>query len=72
METEVEKLKAENMALKKRVLQETIQRLSAERQAAQSSLVAIQMRIPQIEQEMTFSQNKLAELTKEQDGSAGH
>lgn len=66
-------LKAENKALRKQVLVETIRRLSAESQAAKASMAAIQMRIPQIEYEMNIAQAKLVEITKDEgDGSSGH
>lgn len=70
--TELETLKAEKRALERQLLVETIRRLSAEGQAATSALAMLQMRIPMIEQEMGLAKSKLAELTREEDGSSGH
>lgn len=71
--TDLEKSQAsEIQALKRLVLQEQVRRLSAERQAAQASMAVLQMRIPMIDQELSFVQTRLAELTKEEDGPASH
>lgn len=63
-------LETENLTLRRALLTETIRRLSAEMQAAKASMAAIQMRMPMIEAEMSLSQAKLTELTKEQDDGA--
>ena len=66
-------LETEVISLRKLVLVETIRRLSAEMQAAQASMAAIQMRIPMIESEMGLTRAKLADLTKGQDnGTSGN
>jgi len=71
--TDLEKAQAtEIKALKRQVLQEIVRRLSAERQAAQASMALLQMRLPSIDHELSLSQHKLAELTKEADGTSGH
>lgn len=62
---EIDNLKAEVLDLRRRVLMETIRRCSSEMQAAKASMAAIQMRIPQIEQEAQIAQAALMELTKE-------
>lgn len=66
----VEALQAENLALKRQLLVETIRRLSAEHQAATSAMALLQMRLPMIEQESGLARAKLADLTKEADGPA--
>lgn len=66
-------LEVEVQSLRRQVLVETVRRLSAEMQAANASMAAIQMRIPMIESEMRLAQDKLAELTKGQDnGPSGN
>lgn len=70
--TDLEKANATIKQLQRQVLQEQVRRLSAERQAAQASMAVLQMRLPMLDQELSLAQHKLAELTKEEDGSAGH
>lgn len=70
--TDLDKANEKIRSLERLVLQEQIRRFSAERQAAQASMAVLQMRIPMIDQELSLMQAKLAELTKEEDGSAGH
>lgn len=62
---EVDTLKTENEALRRQVLQETIRRLSMEHQALQSTLSFVQIRGPQVDQELELVKKKLSELTGE-------
>lgn len=65
MSDELKALEQENRNLKRQVWMETIRRLSAEQQAANASLAAIQMRIPMLEREMEYAKQQLAGLTKD-------
>lgn len=72
--TDLEKAQAAEInTLQRQVLTEQVRRLSSESQTAQATIALMHMRLPQIEQELSLAQHKLAELTKEaDDGTAGH
>lgn len=65
----LEQLETENAALKRRVQQEIIQRLSMEAQACQVTMAFSQMRLPMIEQEIQHARKALADLMPKESGN---
>lgn len=61
---EIETLRTENTAIKREMVVEVIRRLSMERQALEATLSFIQVRGPQVDQELEVMKDRLVKLTK--------